>query len=154
MLIFKKALKYICLLLAWFCFFLVLLQGIKTSRKVYKILFWFVFMRFEIWILFVWAHSRQFILMLYSSTWSWPFCWFNQSATLPAFLDDIMFYRTSRGVNWQKPVSGLIQPCKYSFLYHPGKAISFFLANFELVSLVSLNYRYLKHSPIETEMDV
>jgi hypothetical protein len=63
----------LCLLLAWFCFFLILLQEFKESRlleRYTKIYFHFIICCYQILnFIFVWCHSRQFILLHYSATW-------------------------------------------------------------------------------------
>jgi hypothetical protein len=62
----------LCLLLACFCCFLVL-QGFKESRlleRYTKIYFHFIICCYQILnFIFVWCHSRQFILLHYSATW-------------------------------------------------------------------------------------
>ena len=126
----------LCLLLAWFCFFLVLLQGFKESRlleRYTKIYFHFIICCYQILnFIFVWCHSRQFILLHYSATWRteladpqalFTFTHPNRGECLKLILLSRriwtnIWHEFDRNSDWQQPLWSLKIPIKCDSMLH------------------------------------
>ena len=136
----------LCLLLAWFCFFLVLLPGIKTFGKVSTNIFplhnlFLLDLKFKLYLSGVTQGSL--FLLLYSPTWSWRSCWFTSNTTrIPRrhhVLTDIAMEQTDRSQCLPGDTATQIFFFQ-SFLYRPwGGLITLLIWWGGLITLDSVN---------------